>query len=70
MWHAAQGLEYEHLAAGVKDYVRERGIDAISAKQLAKMTVPVLRQMFGWRSEVPLEEERVRLLQEVCVTHW
>jgi hypothetical protein len=62
---AAQGLEYEHLSLGIKDYINRKGDDAISAQSLALMTADVLRDMLGWTRELPLEDERVRLLREV-----
>lgn len=41
------------------------GISAISANNLAKTTPVEIRQFFGTTRQVPLEEERARLLREV-----
>jgi hypothetical protein len=60
-----QGLEYEHLARGLKDHIKGAGIDAISARNLANTTPTEVRQFFGTTRQVPQEEERARLLREV-----
>ncbi|KAK9820576.1 hypothetical protein WJX72_011811 [[Myrmecia] bisecta] len=60
----ARGLEYEHLARGVKAAV-EASPQAISASRLATMDGPGVQALMGWQTAVPLQEERARLLREV-----
>mmetsp|Transcript_511 Transcript_511/g.3690 ORF Transcript_511/g.3690 Transcript_511/m.3690 type:complete len:289 (-) Transcript_511:4107-4973(-) len=58
------GLEYENLARGVKTAMLEDP-GVIRAEMLARATVETVRRFFGVVGEVPLEEERARLLREV-----
>eukprot|EP00798_Chlamydomonas_sp_ICE-L_P019267 gene19267-25904_t len=39
--------------------------EAISANRLAHITGPEVKELIGWRRDVPLQEERARLLREV-----
>jgi len=58
------GLEYENLARGVKTAMLEDP-GVIRAEMLAIATAETVRQFFDVVGEVPLEEERARLLREV-----
>jgi len=61
---ATQGLEYEHVAGGLKRAVeRDRGV--LDADRLALIDGPALRALLGWPRPLPLEEERARLIREV-----
>jgi hypothetical protein len=62
---AGAGLEYEHLAAGLKDLIRGHGIGVISAARLAAATEADVRAFFGTAAPVPQEAERARLVREV-----
>ena len=62
---AGPGLEYEHLACGLKRHIEQHGIGAISAEQLAVATKDDVRAFFGAKGPLPQEEERARLLREV-----
>eukprot|EP01026_Neomeris_dumetosa_P011888 TRINITY_DN14207_c0_g1_i1.p1 TRINITY_DN14207_c0_g1~~TRINITY_DN14207_c0_g1_i1.p1 ORF type:complete len:349 (-),score=31.03 TRINITY_DN14207_c0_g1_i1:122-1075(-) len=59
-----QELEYEHLAKGFKNAV-EQDPKALTAEKLSQFTGYQLRSILGWKSELPLEQERVRLIREV-----
>eukprot|EP00955_Chlamydomonas_euryale_P109859 365961-Chlamydomonas_euryale.AAC.17 len=61
-------LEYENLARGVKAAVLADP-ECVSAERLTSVTVQQLRSLFfgGWEGPLPLEDERVRLLQEVWI---
>mmetsp|Transcript_160 Transcript_160/g.265 ORF Transcript_160/g.265 Transcript_160/m.265 type:complete len:323 (+) Transcript_160:123-1091(+) len=61
----APGLEYEHLAGGVMAALLEDP-QALSATRLAAMTGADVRKLIGWSGgNVPLQDERARLLREV-----
>lgn len=59
-------MEYDCLSLGLKDYIEKYGHQAISARALLNISVSNIRQIFGDAPVVPLEEERARLLREVC----
>eukprot|EP01025_Chloroclados_australasicus_P049257 TRINITY_DN559_c0_g1_i2.p1 TRINITY_DN559_c0_g1~~TRINITY_DN559_c0_g1_i2.p1 ORF type:complete len:218 (-),score=7.24 TRINITY_DN559_c0_g1_i2:769-1422(-) len=58
------GLEYEHLAKGLKESV-EKDSQILDADKLMRINGQQLRSIVNWNKELPLEEERVRLIQEV-----
>ncbi|EFJ39686.1 hypothetical protein VOLCADRAFT_120119 [Volvox carteri f. nagariensis] len=61
-------LEYEHLSKGVKAAV-ESDPTCLDAEKLLWSTGADVRRLMGcWGREVPLEEERARLLREVGST--
>lgn len=57
-------LEYEHLAGGIKASILADPT-ALSANKLAQITGDGVRQLVGWKRDLPLQEERARLLREV-----
>ena len=59
-----QGLEYEHVAGGLKRALT-RDDDALDVDKLKAMTGTRLRELLKWPRPLPLEEERARLLREV-----
>jgi len=69
---AAQGMEYEHIAGGLKRALeRDRG--CLDPSRLVAMDGPALREMIKWPRALPLENERARLLREIGVgltRHW
>lgn len=57
-------LEYEDLAKGLKDaMLADR--HCLSASALEHMTGARLRELLGWPRALPLESERIRLLNEL-----
>eukprot|EP00249_Psilotum_nudum_P003992 c17513_g1_i2 orf=190-1242(+) len=59
-------LEYDHLAAGLtRALLADKSV--FSASRLKRITGLGLRKMLGWPKELPLEDERARLLQEVGI---
>ena len=50
---------------GVRDVIAKQGVQAISSDRLATVTVDDIRTFFGVSGPVPLEAERVRVVQEV-----
>lgn len=60
----AKGLEYEHLARGLKRAL-ERDPGCLDAARLACIDEGGVRALFDWDGDVPLIEERARLLREV-----
>lgn len=63
-FYPEEGLEYEHLAAGVKQ-VALSDPGALSADRLATADAELVRRLFRWPGTVPLEFERARLLREI-----
>jgi len=59
------GLEYEHVAGGLKRCVEREGIEILSAENLKKMTGGKLREMLEWPRELPFEEVRASRLREI-----
>ena len=59
------GLEYEHVAGGLKKSVERDGIEILSAENLGKMTGEKLREMLEWPRELPFEEVRAKRLREI-----
>ena len=59
------GLEYEHVAKGLKKSVERDGIGVLSAESLKEMTGPRLRGMLEWPRELPFEEVRAKRLREI-----
>lgn len=57
-------LSYDHLALGLKRAL-EHDKTAFDADHLQRYTGPELREMLKWPRPLPLEDERVRLLNEV-----
>ncbi|KAG2492024.1 hypothetical protein HYH03_009753 [Edaphochlamys debaryana] len=57
-------LEYEQLSTGVKAAL-EADPTALDAEKLMWITGEGVRQLLGWKRDVPLQEERARLLREV-----
>lgn len=59
-------LHYDHLAAGLKSaLMADKSV--FDADRLENITGPDLRTILHWPRELPLEDERARLLQEVGV---
>ena len=69
---AAQGMEYEHIAAGLKRALeRDRG--CLDPSRLVTLDGPGLRDVLQWPRTLPLENERARLLREIgagLTRHW
>lgn len=59
-----EGLEYEHLAGGLRRAV-QADPQALHAERLAAIDGPGVRQLLQQEQRLPLEEERARLLREV-----
>ena len=59
------GLEYEHVAKGLKKSVERDGIGVLSAESLKEMTGPRLRGMLEWPRELPFEAVRAKRLREI-----
>ncbi|KAM1091365.1 hypothetical protein FF1_018858 [Malus domestica] len=57
-------LNYDNLAAGLKAAI-QNDKSVFDADRLQKYTGPELRELLKWPRSLPLEDERVRLLQEV-----
>ncbi|KAM0970868.1 hypothetical protein ACFX13_019151 [Malus domestica] len=57
-------LNYDNLAAGLKAAM-QNDKSVFDADRLQKYTGPELRELLKWPRSLPLEDERVRLLQEV-----
>ncbi|BBN12232.1 hypothetical protein MPTK1_5g18340 [Marchantia polymorpha subsp. ruderalis] len=57
-------LHYEHLARGLRNAL-VADPKAFDADRLQSYTGPMLRKLLNWPRELPLEEERARLLREV-----
>lgn len=69
---AAQGMEYEHIAVGLKRAL-ERDRKCLDPSRLVAMDGPLLREMIKWPRTLPLENERARLLREIglgLMRHW
>ena len=75
-WHpdqlAVQGLEYEHIAGGLRRALEaDRG--CLDPARLEAIDGPGLRALLGWPRTLPLERERARLLREIGIglnRHW
>lgn len=59
-----EGLEYEHLAGGVKRSLLEDQ-NSLSAERLSVIDGAGVQRLLGWPRPVPLQDERARLLREV-----
>eukprot|EP00899_Mesostigma_viride_P022511 jgi/Mesvir1/3444/Mv11939-RA.1 len=59
-----KGLEYEHLAKGLRDALTADP-HALDAARLRDIDGPTLRGYLKWPTPLPLEDERVRLLHEL-----
>lgn len=59
-------LNYDDLALGLKQAVEDDN-SALDADRLQNYTGPELRKLLNWPRELPLEDERIRLLREVGV---
>ncbi|KAI7835398.1 hypothetical protein COHA_010694 [Chlorella ohadii] len=59
-----EGLEYEHLAGGLRQAV-QADPQALHAERLATVDGPGVRRLLRQERPLPLEEERARLLREV-----
>ncbi|PRW33671.1 UPF0553 -like [Chlorella sorokiniana] len=59
-----EGLEYEHLAGGLRQAVLADP-QALDAQRLAAIDGPGVRRLLRQEQPLPLEEERARLLREV-----
>eukprot|EP00775_Hariotina_reticulata_P004050 gene4050-4297_t len=57
-------LEYEHLARGLKSSLLCDPL-CLSAKRLAAITGPEVRELLHWPRDLPQQEERARLLREI-----
>ncbi|KAG8384288.1 hypothetical protein BUALT_Bualt04G0102800 [Buddleja alternifolia] len=57
-------MSYDHLAAGLKEAL-QNDKSAFDADRLQKYTGLELRKMLKWPRQLPLEDERVRLMHEV-----
>jgi len=69
---AVQGLEYEHIAGGLKRAL-QKDRTCLDPTRLKEMTGEKLRALIGWPRELPLEKERARLLREIgtgLTRHW
>lgn len=60
----APGLEYEHLAGGVKRALLA-DVNALDSGRLASIDGAGVQLLFGWPEAVPQQEERAALLREV-----
>ena len=69
---AAQGMEYEHVAGGLRRALElDRG--CLDPGRLSDMDGPGLRELLRWPRPLPLEQERARLLKEIgvgLIRHW
>ena len=69
---AQQGLEYEHIAGGLKRaLVMDRA--CLDPSRLIQIDGAGLRELIGWPRTLPLENERARLLREIghgLNRHW
>lgn len=66
------GLEYEHLARGLKDSVQEDGT-VLEASRLAEADGPAVQRLLRRLQPLPLQEERASLLREIGTglqRHW
>lgn len=58
------GLEYEHLARGLKKTV-QKDPTALEASRLESMDGPAVQRLLGRSQPLPLQEERAALLREI-----
>ncbi|OAY35541.1 hypothetical protein MANES_12G110400v8 [Manihot esculenta] len=64
LFFADKDLSYDHLASGLKEAL-ENDKSVFDADRLQKFTGPQLRKVLKWPRQLPLEDERIRLLHEV-----